>query len=737
MRLAATLLLFTTAAAGAEVRRAVLVGIDDYSAGNRSAYQLSDRTRTRLRAIQGTPSRQALSNLEGAVNDAAAMREILIQRFGFEERNVILLTNQEATADQILGALQNHLIDNAKPGDVSLFYYAGHGSRIRNTAPRNDNAGGFDSTIIPSDALLGVPDIRAKELVRIYAQAPRRHIRLTVIEDSCFSGGAARGAVARNRIRAQPPDLGISVNETLDVPLPEDSGVLVLSASQDYEPAAELSSTDLNGPHGAFTWALLHVLGASSADERVDRMFQRVRALMQSRAPGQEPVLFAKGGLNSRGLLEQKAGSGQRVTVAAGRVNGSQVKLNGGLAMNLHEDCELKRVTPADPPVRIRVTKVNGLSSSDAMVVEGTNVKPGDLFELDKWVVPDREMLRVLRRRSMLTEDPTEHPPTHVVQWEKSQWTLRENIPGAIPGVLGEMSADQILRVAPAGAHIAVLIPPASSLVESMSLGASVASVESPDSADYILLGRACPTAGPPCVEYAWALPDVTEEDLRRSQAPARPLRSDWFPSNGETATSMSDAALALARIAGWLELSDSAPGSPWPYRLALEHEDTHRPLETPEVRGGEDYKLILRAADPQLLLNSSLVPRRVYVFVINGWGQAKLVFGESNLQNEFPRLDAASLAAESIPLSSVTIEEPYGVDQYFLLTTATPIDSPETVLNFDGPRTRGAERPPADPLARLLRNTATGTRGEVARIPVNWSISRLAIVSLPPASAK
>ena len=94
--------------------------------------------------------------LSGAVNDAVAMKEILIDRFGFDERNIVLLTNEEATADRILALLQTQLIDRARPGDVSLFYFAGHGSRIRNIAAQNRNASGFDSTLVPADSLLGL-----------------------------------------------------------------------------------------------------------------------------------------------------------------------------------------------------------------------------------------------------------------------------------------------------------------------------------------------------------------------------------------------------------------------------------------------------------------------------------------------------------------------------------------------------------------------------------------------------
>jgi hypothetical protein len=577
MKTRCLLLLLATAIAQGQVKRALLVGIDRYTP-NSGSYKVSDQTRARLQAIHGTPSRSKLDSLEGAFNDAQAMKEMLVQKFGFDERNVIVLPNaqQPATADNILNLLQSFLIDQAKPGDISFFYYAGHGSRIRNTATRN--AGGFDSTIVPADALLGVPDIRSKELARIYAQAPKKHVALTVIQDSCFSGAASRGAIARDRTRSQPPDLSISVNEKLDGPLPEDAGVLVISASQEYEPAAELASTDLNGAHGAFTWALLHALGVSPTGERVDRIFQRARALMQSRAPGQEPVLLAKNGLNTRDLFGQPAAPDSTLTMAASRVNGNVVKLNGGIAMDLHEGCELKRVRPSGDPVRLRITKVNGLSSSEAVIVDGPGVKPGDLFVLDKWVAPDREMLRVyfgptapreqieaavsaaqaLKKSGLLIEDPTVHSPSHVIEWDGAHWTLRLNQPGAIrePADLAAVS-----KSLPHNAQVNLMLPPAADLA----LPPNVARVQAIDRADYVLLGRATDQA----VEYAWALPDITEQDLRDRPSP-RPLRSDWIPWNADAPSTLRQSALTLARVSGWLQLAASAPGSPWPYHLAL-----------------------------------------------------------------------------------------------------------------------------------------------------------------------
>jgi hypothetical protein len=199
------------------------------------------------------------------------------------------------------------------------------------------------------------------------------------------------------------------------------------------------------------------------------------------------------------------------------------------------------------------------------------------------------------------------------------------------------------------------------------------------------------------------------------------------------------NAALGLARILGWSNLRSPEDDDSWPYHLALQNTKTKRILDSRDVKGGECYKLLLQAApgDPK----RDVPVRRVYVFAVDSFGKATFLFG-NNLANEFPRLeDAAAAAPETIPLTSsdcdLVVGEPYGTDNYFLLASATPIDNPETVFNFDGVKTRGGAPTNTNPLALLLQNAALGRRGSVTNIPVNWSIEHLRLVSLPPGGPK
>src|SRR5260370_35402486 len=80
-------------------RRALLVGIDRYmtargptapAAGYHQGIQPpAVQEMIRARALEGTPSRKSIDPLDGAVNDASAMKEILVQHFGYAERNTV------------------------------------------------------------------------------------------------------------------------------------------------------------------------------------------------------------------------------------------------------------------------------------------------------------------------------------------------------------------------------------------------------------------------------------------------------------------------------------------------------------------------------------------------------------------------------------------------------------------------------------------------------------------------
>ncbi|MFB2876078.1 caspase family protein [Floridanema aerugineum] len=96
--------------------------------GIRYARVLAENTPRKLALLVGInqyPNSQRFNSLKGCVTDVDLQRELLIHRFGFNPKDILILTDAQATREGILTAFENHLIAQAKPGDVVVFHYSG------------------------------------------------------------------------------------------------------------------------------------------------------------------------------------------------------------------------------------------------------------------------------------------------------------------------------------------------------------------------------------------------------------------------------------------------------------------------------------------------------------------------------------------------------------------------------------------------------------------------------------
>lgn len=189
------------ASVSAQTKRALVIGINTYIPQGAKAPEVSSpgvliKPGAKLPADL-PKGRGSWSNLRGSVNDAEAIMALL-PRFGFKPENVHLLCDRttmesgdhklceaEATREGILGAIRRYLIDASKEGDVAFFYYAGHGSQMKNSKSRERD--GYDESIVPADSIKGALDIRDKEFARLFNQVVDKKAALTAIYDSCHT----------------------------------------------------------------------------------------------------------------------------------------------------------------------------------------------------------------------------------------------------------------------------------------------------------------------------------------------------------------------------------------------------------------------------------------------------------------------------------------------------------------------------------------------------------------------
>lgn len=88
--------------------------------------------------------------LTGCVTDVELQRELLVHRFGFQPNDVFTLTNERATREAIETAFLDHLVNQARSGDVVVFHFSGYGSQVK----LNDSMGTIHNSLVPVDGYL-------------------------------------------------------------------------------------------------------------------------------------------------------------------------------------------------------------------------------------------------------------------------------------------------------------------------------------------------------------------------------------------------------------------------------------------------------------------------------------------------------------------------------------------------------------------------------------------------------
>ena len=163
-------------------RRALLIGIDAY---------------------------QAVSTLDGPVNDARDMAAFLVERAGFRQDDLRLLLDGEATRDNILAAIEAWLIEGTRPGDDVVLYFSGHG--FQQPDLDGDETDHLDETLVPVDARVDEGRmvrgmITDDDIALLLDRLADR--RTYVVVDACHSGTSTRAvAVGESWRYAKTPRL--------------------------------------------------------------------------------------------------------------------------------------------------------------------------------------------------------------------------------------------------------------------------------------------------------------------------------------------------------------------------------------------------------------------------------------------------------------------------------------------------------------------------------------------------
>ncbi|MBD1903801.1 caspase family protein [Trichocoleus sp. DQ-A3] len=300
---------------------------------------------------QGTPRKLALlvginqypngiRSLNGCLTDIELQWELLVHRFGFSPKDILVVGDRKLaftdyeplkpTRQNILDAFENHLIKNAKPGDVVVFHYSGHGSLVLDNAPnplfKDDQGQGINGTLVPFDRIPGnsssdnqVRDIMGRSLFLLMRALKTENV--TVVLDSCHSGGGTRGNLEIRAISSRlsggtaapaPEEVEYQRRWIKDLKLSDREldalrnqgiakGVAIGSARYNQEAA----DAPFGGFHaGAFTYLLTRYLWQRTRDEAVGTVFvnlsRSTKDVANASGIPQEPIYEANPAKNSQ-----------------------------------------------------------------------------------------------------------------------------------------------------------------------------------------------------------------------------------------------------------------------------------------------------------------------------------------------------------------------------------------------------------------------------------------------------
>ena len=230
---------------------ALLVGINRYSTGN---------------------------SLTGCKTDVELQRELLIYRFGFQPQDILTLTDEKATRNNIITAFDEHL-QQANKDDVVVFHFSGYGRKVKVDALDSDTNINIVKSLIAYDTIESnkkqVNDILLDTLINLAENLSTD--KYTLILDTSFTPPSTsiqqqislRGYVYHPEIRISQTELEFNQQfiNTSSSPVkiyqkkPKLSGLIILPGTENI--AVEIKSSDFNV--GLFTYTLTQSLWTNFA----------------------------------------------------------------------------------------------------------------------------------------------------------------------------------------------------------------------------------------------------------------------------------------------------------------------------------------------------------------------------------------------------------------------------------------------------------------------------------------
>jgi metacaspase-1 len=262
-------------------------------------------------------------------------RKYVIRKSGLGEAWGVSESPIPPTRQNIIQSFRDHLIAQANPGDIVVFYFFGHGTQVLDD--NGDELDSLDEALVALDNQLLRDDELSELLSALKEKSPAN---ITVVIDSCFSGTATRAGryptLGRGYPGAKPqpnprgkPD---SVSGLLFSGQAKSADYILIAAARSDQPAKE----DPDRNMGALTYHLAHLFEMATPTTTYLSLSDRLKAAFAANGQPSDPQLEGNlqkvvlGGTAlptpSYLLLTRKQKDDpQTFTVAAGHIHGMTV----------------------------------------------------------------------------------------------------------------------------------------------------------------------------------------------------------------------------------------------------------------------------------------------------------------------------------------------------------------------------------------------------------------------------
>ena len=278
-----------------------VVGVTEsswWTRANSLQQALADTNRRKLALLVGINQYPQIPALKGCLTDVELQRELLIHRFGFQPSDILSLTNKQASREGIENAFVEHLVKQAKPGDVVVFHFSGYGSRIKTKSL----LGGMENALIPVDGSQVIENSETianyllEDTLLLMLQSLATERATAILDTSYYKPSISQPTGLRYRCWKAPLE-GIYLAEEVEFQkqltkkiAPDKFNVLLASSSSSKDVAKEIVFSDFSA--GLFTYALTQYLWETSSARTIQINLSRVGSTMLSLGSKQEPVLL-------------------------------------------------------------------------------------------------------------------------------------------------------------------------------------------------------------------------------------------------------------------------------------------------------------------------------------------------------------------------------------------------------------------------------------------------------------